>query len=162
MLLILRRPKVRIQKLCDVSLKYRLLVLTSVSNRCITGESSRPSLILAFADHLCPNRISQDIGTPHSFFLSTDIAFTQLRFTFNGGSNVTLGGSEDPHCGWVNSHGQRVREVNPSPAIEYSRDSPVVGCDAKPFFAGKPSLRLGFPEYHKWGNKAYETMAGVR
>jgi hypothetical protein len=35
---------------------------------------------------------------------------TFLRFTFTGGSNVTLEGSTDPSWGWVSSHGQQVRE----------------------------------------------------
>ena len=35
---------------------------------------------------------------------------TSLRITFAGGNNVTLEGSQDPHSGWVDSHGQSVRE----------------------------------------------------
>ena len=31
------------------------------------------------------------------------------RFKFTGGSNVTLEGSVDPHWGWVDSHGQQVK-----------------------------------------------------
>ena len=34
----------------------------------------------------------------------------KFRFTFSGGFNITLEGSEDLHCGWVNSHGQQVGE----------------------------------------------------
>ena len=33
-----------------------------------------------------------------------------FRFMFSGGSNVTLEGSGDPQWGWVDSHGQQVRE----------------------------------------------------
>ena len=44
-------------------------------------------------------------------FLPNDIfTLTSLRFQFSGGSNVTLEGSQDPHWGWVNSHGQQVGE----------------------------------------------------
>ena len=31
------------------------------------------------------------------------------RFTFTGGTNVTLRGSTDPDWGWVDGHGQAVR-----------------------------------------------------
>ena len=30
------------------------------------------------------------------------------RFTFTGGTNVTLRGSTDPNWGWVDAHGQAV------------------------------------------------------
>ena len=35
---------------------------------------------------------------------------TSLRLFLNTGTNVTLEGSQDPHSGWVDSHGQQVRE----------------------------------------------------
>jgi len=44
------------------------------------------------------------------FFPNGSFTLTFLRFMFKGGSNVTLEGSKDPCSGWVDSHGQQVRE----------------------------------------------------
>ena len=43
-------------------------------------------------------------------FRNSNFTPTSLRFYFNTGTNVTLEGSQDPHSGWVDSHGQQVRE----------------------------------------------------
>lgn len=43
---------------------------------------------------------------------------TYTRFTFSGGTNVTLRGVTDPNWGWVDAHGQAV-----SPLYAHSRDA---------------------------------------
>jgi len=42
------------------------------------------------------------------FLPNGNLTATFFRFTFKGGSNVTLEGSKDPGWGWVDSHGQQV------------------------------------------------------
>ncbi len=45
------------------------------------------------------------------FFTHHEEGFVNVRcrFTFSGGTNVTLRGSTDPEWGWVDAHGQAVR-----------------------------------------------------
>lgn len=38
------------------------------------------------------------------------LAHGHARITFTGGTNVTLRGSTDPKWGWIDGHGQPVRE----------------------------------------------------
>ena len=40
-----------------------------------------------------------------------NLTHTRCRFTFKGGSNVTLEGTQDSNWGWVSSNGQQVREA---------------------------------------------------
>lgn len=54
------------------------------------------------------------------------------RITFTGGTNVTLRGSTDPKWGWIDGHGQPVRErfnsLRLKSVFHWILDIAVVGC----------------------------------
>ena len=72
------------------------------------------------------------------------------RFTFTGGTNVTLRGSTDPNWGWVDAHGQAVSisEFRLLFQTDCLDSDVVVG--RRP--ADQPPAWLGFQQDHQRGH----------
>jgi hypothetical protein len=126
------------------------------------GSSVGRATLLRFTCVKWPtsHRATQGLGSFSPFLLNSDLTSTGLRFTFTGGSNVTLQGSQQPNWGWVDSNGQQVgRKHIRRLSLNAYLDLSVVGCDEREPIAAKSSPWVEFPGDYKWANYVYEAVA---
>jgi hypothetical protein len=82
----------------------------SSDRRVFGGSRCFPLGFLHALNILFCTEFPRKLVSSRPFLPNDDFNSTFPRFTFTGGTNVTLEGSRDPQWGWVDSHGQQVGE----------------------------------------------------